>query len=93
MFTIEVIAWIATGLILGGLTYYFSMERKVSLVEAVLSGGVGGVVGGLIGLALPGGVASNKFSGLALILAIVGALIVLAIDWSYRGPRVAKKGV
>ncbi len=79
MFALEVGSWIILGFVLGSASVYFSSTRAVSVPEAGIFGGFGGLLGGL---AFRGLIPGGAYSGLALLMSVVSAILLLMIDWS-----------
>ncbi len=83
MLGMEIVSWIALGLVLGGAAHYLS-TRKPAWFEVLIVGAVGALIGGYLfrGAGMPG-----TYSGVALLTAGVGAVVLLVIDGLFHGKR------
>jgi uncharacterized membrane protein YeaQ/YmgE (transglycosylase-associated protein family) len=81
MSAIDIIGWIVIGLIAGWLASMIMGRGGYGLVGDIVVGLIGAVIGGLIAdlLNIGGPSASNPFSWVSLIFAIIGAIILIAI--------------
>lgn len=86
MLFIEVSSWIVLGVLAGTSMPYLSTTRVLSTPEAMTVGVLGAVLGGLAGIQLSGEL-PGTYRGFGLVAALFGALLLLLIDWSYRGWR------
>jgi uncharacterized membrane protein YeaQ/YmgE (transglycosylase-associated protein family) len=83
------IAWIIVGLIAGWLTGLVMKGGGYGVVGDIVLGIVGGLVGGFLADAIfgvPGGV--NGINATSIIIAFIGAVIVVAIVRALSGRRV-----
>lgn len=79
-----IISWLIIGAIIGGLARLImpgkqSMNLGLTIVLGVVGAVVGGFIGGLLGGDGVKGILNNPWSIGTVLLAIVGALIVMAI--------------
>jgi len=83
MLGLEIVTWIALGLVLGGAAHYLS-TRRPAWVEVFIVGAVGALIGGYF--FRPGGT-PGTYSGVALLTAGLGAIVLLVIDGLFHGRR------
>jgi len=76
MLGLEIATWIALGLVLGGAAYSLS-TRKPALSEVFFVGAIGALIGGYL---FRGGGTPGTYSGVALVTAGLGAIVLLVID-------------
>jgi uncharacterized membrane protein YeaQ/YmgE (transglycosylase-associated protein family) len=83
MLFIEIVTWLALGLVLGAGAHYLS-TRKPAWLEVFIVGAIGAFIGGYLfrGAGTPG-----IYSGVALLTAGVGAIVFLLIDRLFHGKR------
>ena len=77
----DIIGWIIIGLIAGWLASVIMGRGGYGIVGDIVVGLIGAIIGGLIAdlLNIGGPSASNPFSWVSLIFAIIGAIILIAI--------------
>ncbi|HUF12539.1 MAG TPA: GlsB/YeaQ/YmgE family stress response membrane protein [Longimicrobiales bacterium] len=84
----NIIAWIIFGLIAGGLAKFIMPGKDPGgCIVTMVIGIVGALIGGFIGRALLGRSASPAFDLVSLLLAVLGAVILLAIYRAFVGRR------
>ena len=84
MLSLQIFSWIAVGVGLGLGSYYASASRDLSLFEVSAVGAIGAFAGGFWTLlVLP----TRTYNGQALVMACVGSLTLLVMDWALRGGR------
>jgi uncharacterized membrane protein YeaQ/YmgE (transglycosylase-associated protein family) len=84
---VDIILWIIVGAIAGWVAQLL-VGGGFGLIGTIVLGIIGAVVGGFIGQALNiGGTSNNPFNIVNLILAIVGAIVVLLIARAVSGRR------
>jgi uncharacterized membrane protein YeaQ/YmgE (transglycosylase-associated protein family) len=81
----SILAWIVLGLIAGGLASHFSGRDEGCLMNIIL-GIVGAVVGGFV-FRLLGGTGVTGCNLWSLVVATIGALIVLAVGRAFSPRR------
>jgi uncharacterized membrane protein YeaQ/YmgE (transglycosylase-associated protein family) len=81
MTVLDIIGWLIIGLIAGWLASMVMGRGGYGLVGDIVVGLIGAVIGGLIArlLNIGGPSASDPFSWVSLIFAIIGAIILIAI--------------
>jgi uncharacterized membrane protein YeaQ/YmgE (transglycosylase-associated protein family) len=85
----SIILWIIVGAIAGWVAQLL-VGGGYGLIGTIVLGIIGAVVGGFIGQALGlGGTTNNPFNIVSLILAIVGAVIVVLIARAVAGRQTA----
>jgi len=84
-----IIAWIVLGLIAGWLAGQFMKGGGYGLVGDIVLGIIGAVVGGFLASTLLG-LDVNGFNIMSILIAFVGACIVIAISRAVTGSRVAR---
>jgi uncharacterized membrane protein YeaQ/YmgE (transglycosylase-associated protein family) len=85
----DVIGWLIIGLIAGWLASVVMGRGGYGIVGDIVVGIVGAFIGGLIArlLNIGGPAASDPFSWVSLIFAIIGAIILIAIVRALSGGR------
>lgn len=84
----DIIGWLIIGLIAGWLASVVMGRGGYGIVGDIVVGIVGALIGGLIARWLNIGVsATDPFSWVALIFAIIGAIILIAIVRALSGGR------
>jgi uncharacterized membrane protein YeaQ/YmgE (transglycosylase-associated protein family) len=91
---VGIIAWIVVGLIAGVLAgYIVKGDEGLGILGRIVLGIVGAVVGGFLAGLVTGGEYINEFNIVTIIVATIGAVIVL-IGWNYiRGRQRTGGGV
>ncbi|HEY8040515.1 MAG TPA: GlsB/YeaQ/YmgE family stress response membrane protein [Polyangiaceae bacterium] len=84
----SIIAWILLGLVAGFISSKIVNHRGEGFLVDVLLGVVGAVVGGFI-FGLFGASGVTGFNVWSLIVATIGAIVVLGIKHALTGPRLA----
>jgi uncharacterized membrane protein YeaQ/YmgE (transglycosylase-associated protein family) len=87
MTLVDIILWIVVGAIAGWVAQALvggGFGLIGTIVLGIIGAIVGGFVGGLLGI---GGTTNNPFNIVSLILAIIGAIIVLLIARTVAGRR------
>lgn len=87
MTLVDIILWIVVGAIAGWVAQALvggGFGLIGTIVLGIIGAVVGGFVGGLLGI---GGTTNNPFNIVSLILAIIGAIIVLLIARTVAGRR------
>jgi uncharacterized membrane protein YeaQ/YmgE (transglycosylase-associated protein family) len=85
----SIIAWIILGLIAGWLAGQIMRGGGYGLVGDIVLGIVGAIIGGWITGAVLGRDMVNGFSIESVIVAVIGAIILIAISRLFTGRRVA----
>jgi len=75
---ITIIYWIVFGLLVGGIANFLSPSPHVGIVGSIILGIVGAIVGGFLGQRFFG-VDVTGFNLMSIVVAVIGALIVLFI--------------
>jgi uncharacterized membrane protein YeaQ/YmgE (transglycosylase-associated protein family) len=85
----DIIGWLIIGLIAGWLASVVMGRGGYGIVGDIVVGIVGALIGGLIArwLNVGGPAASDPFSWVSLIFAIIGAIILIAIVRALSGGR------
>lgn len=83
-----IITWIVVGLIAGWLASLVVRGTGLGIVGDIIVGIIGGVIGGII-LSLIGGAGVTGFNIWSIIVAFVGAVILLLIVRLFTGRRAA----
>jgi uncharacterized membrane protein YeaQ/YmgE (transglycosylase-associated protein family) len=81
-----IIAWILLGLIAGWLAGQFMRGGGYGLVGDIVLGIVGAIVGGFLASSLLG-LDVNGFNLMSILIAFVGACLVIAISRAFAGSR------
>jgi uncharacterized membrane protein YeaQ/YmgE (transglycosylase-associated protein family) len=86
---LDIIGWLIIGLIAGWLASVVMGRGGYGVVGDIVVGIVGAIIGGLIAdlLNIGGPRASDPFSWVSLIFAIIGAIILIAIVRALSGNR------
>jgi uncharacterized membrane protein YeaQ/YmgE (transglycosylase-associated protein family) len=79
----NIIYWIVFGLITGTVANYISPNSKGSIVESIILGIVGAVVGGFLGENFLG-VGVTGFNVMSFVVAIAGSLLVIFLSRQLR---------
>jgi uncharacterized membrane protein YeaQ/YmgE (transglycosylase-associated protein family) len=83
----DIVLWIIVGAIAGWVAQRF-VGGGYGLIGTIALGIVGAIVGGFIGDALKlGGTSNNPFSIVNLVLAVIGAIIVVLVARAISGRR------
>lgn len=82
---LDIVLWIVVGAIAGWVATRF-VGGGYGLIGTIVLGIVGAVVGGFIGNALNlGGTSNNPFSIVNLVLAVIGAIVVVLVARAISG--------
>jgi uncharacterized membrane protein YeaQ/YmgE (transglycosylase-associated protein family) len=84
----SIIAWIVLGLIAGWLAGMIMRGGGYGIIGDIVLGVVGALVGGWITAAVLGRDMVNGFNIESLIVAVIGAIILIAISRLFTGRRV-----
>jgi uncharacterized membrane protein YeaQ/YmgE (transglycosylase-associated protein family) len=86
---LDIIGWLIIGLIAGWLASVVMGRGGYGVVGDIVVGIVGALIGGLIArlLNVGGPAASDPFSWVSLIFAIIGAIVLIAIVRALSGGR------
>ena len=84
----SIIGWIVLGLIAGWLAGQFMRGGGYGIVGDIVLGILGALVGGWITSALLGRDMVNGFNIESLIVAVIGAIVLIAISRLFTGRRV-----
>lgn len=85
----SIIAWIVLGLIAGWLAGIIMRGSGYGIIGDIVLGIVGAIVGGWITGALLGRDMINGFNVETLLVAVLGAIVLIAISRLFTGRRVA----
>jgi uncharacterized membrane protein YeaQ/YmgE (transglycosylase-associated protein family) len=89
--TMSIIGWIVLGLIAGWLAGQFMHGGGYGIVGDIVLGILGALVGGFLTSALLGRDMVNGFNIESLIVAVIGAIILIAISRLFTGRRVGDR--
>jgi uncharacterized membrane protein YeaQ/YmgE (transglycosylase-associated protein family) len=86
---LDIVGWLIIGLIAGWLASVVMGRGGYGIVGDIVVGIVGALIGGLIArlLNVGGPAASDPFSWVSLIFAIIGAIVLIAIVRALSGGR------
>jgi uncharacterized membrane protein YeaQ/YmgE (transglycosylase-associated protein family) len=87
----SIIGWIVLGLIAGWLAGQFMRGGGYGIVGDIVLGILGALVGGWITSALLGRDMVNGFNIESLIVAVLGAIVLIAISRLFTGRRVGNR--
>jgi uncharacterized membrane protein YeaQ/YmgE (transglycosylase-associated protein family) len=87
----SIIGWIVLGLIAGWLAGQFMHGGGYGIVGDIVLGILGALVGGFLTSALLGRDMVNGFNIESLIVAVIGAIILIAISRLFTGRRVGDR--
>jgi uncharacterized membrane protein YeaQ/YmgE (transglycosylase-associated protein family) len=92
MTLIDLLAWIVLGAIAGWLAGVLVGDQGLGVIGTIVLGIVGALVGGFLvsALGLPsGGAESGELNLLSIVVAVIGAVIVVAVAGLLLGRRTA----
>jgi uncharacterized membrane protein YeaQ/YmgE (transglycosylase-associated protein family) len=84
----SIIAWIVLGLIAGWLAGMIMKGSGYGIIGDIVLGIIGAVIGGWITGAVLGADLVNGFNVTSVIVAIIGAIVLIAISRLFTGRRV-----
>ncbi len=83
----NLLAWIATGIIAGGLAQRFTGYEKEGCLRRIALGVLGGLLGGFLSVAIFNGEKITKFGLRGIFLATVGALLISFVAGGLFGKK------